>query len=301
MSAAVRRREVKNKNPRSSENGEKIKSEVKTNKSGAKIKSFLTVVFVIVVAAAIFVLFTNKYFFVIGNINISENEKYSRDEIMEILNANGIVQGGALYGVNINQVEENIKEIFTYAGSVNISRFPPSTLNVELKTERGLLGIFLGGDYYIVSDSFRVVDKIKIVGSGISESEFVVPEGIITFRTNAVKKCYIGKKIEFSDGDVYEFLEEIVRLYRDNEEAFSCITGIDITNKFKVVMNYEDKFLVKFGIFENISPKIFNSFAVIENLPYYAEGIIDMTDSKAASFTYDENVPKLYKSGGQKG
>ena len=86
--------------------------------------------------------------------------------------------------------------------------------------------------------------------------------------------------------------------YKDDKDkiSVSMITGIDVKNKFRVNMNYDDKYFVKFGIFENISPRILNSFEIIDRLPDYAEGIIDMTDSKVASFTYHENVSMLYRS-----
>jgi hypothetical protein len=74
----------------------------------------------------------------------------------------------------------------------------------------------------------------------------------------------------------------------------SQIRSIDIKNKFKVGMNYGDKFSVNFGVFDNIASKILNSFEIINQLPDYAEGIIDMSDGKVASFRYDENVVKVY-------
>ena len=264
---------------------------MKVRKAGAKIKSFLFALLMLSVVTALFLLFTNKYFFKVKNIVISENEKYSYDKILA---ASGIVLGEELYGINIEQAKNNIKEILPYTETVNIKRILPSTVNIEIKTAKGILGIKLGGDYYIISDNFMIVEKIKLIGTGIIRSEFRPPPGVITFETDTVKKCYLGEKIEFFDGDIYDFLYEIISLHKENEEVFLRITDINIMNKFKVVMNYENKFMVNFGIFENISSKILNSFEIIDRLPDYAKGIIDMTDDKSASFTYDENVSILY-------
>lgn len=283
-------------------NNRYVKNQIKIKKTGSGIKRFLLAMFIVAAVLTVFLYFTNKYFFVIENINIiiNENEKYSGDEIMEALRANGVVSGAELYGIDADKIKENIKENFTYIESIDISRIPPSTVNIDIKTEQGLFGIFFGGDYYIISENFKVAEKIKIVGSKTPETEFKPPENIITLETYDIKKCYIGNKIEFFDADIIDFLKEIAKLHENNKDAFSRIISIDVTNKFKVAMNYENKFLVNFGIFENISSKIFNSFEIIENLPNYAEGIIDMTESKAASFTYDENISKLYKSGARK-
>lgn len=275
------------------------KNKMKIRKAGAGIKNFLTAVFVLAVVTAVFLFLTNQYFFKIKNINISDNDKYSYDEILK---ASGIAMGEELYGIDLKQARTNIKEMLTYAENVNITQIPPSTVNIDIKTENGFFGVMLGGDYYIISQNFRVIDKIRIVGNGISESDFVPPEGIITFETDSIKKCYVGQKIEFSDSDISDFLKDISEFFSDKKEnknssMVSAINNIDITNKFKVVMNYGDRFLIRFGIFENISAKIPNAFEIINELPDYAEGIIDMTEGKTASFRYDENISELYKSG----
>jgi len=266
---------------------------MKIRKTGTKIKTFLFAALTLAVVTAVFLFFTNKYFFKVKNIEIDENEKYTYDEILK---ASGITPGVELYAVDAKQTEKNIRELLPYTKTVSVKRIPPSTVSINIETAAGLFGINLGGDYYIISDKFKILDKIKVIGRENAELEFSPPEGIITFDTDTIKKCYLGEKIEFFDNDIYNFLEEIVLLREGNEKAFSRINCIDVKNKFKVSMNYENKFIVNFGIFENISSKILNSFEIINRLPDYAEGIIDMTDDKAASFTYEENVFMLYKS-----
>jgi cell division protein FtsQ len=272
----------------------------KTNKkitgANAVIKKILGAAFIAALLCGIVFIFTHHYLFQINNIIINENGKYTYEEIIR---ASGIVQGRELFGLNIRQAEENIKENLTYTENVRITRIPPSTITIDIKTEDGLFGIMLGGDYYIVSENLRVLEKIKVVGSGTGG--FEPPGNIITFKTDAVQKCFIGEKMEFSDNDIYDFLKEMAGFQKNNKEngvmsGMPKITGIDITNKFRVIMNYEDKFLVRFGIFENISDKIINSYEIIERLPGHAEGIIDITDGKTASFRYHENISRLFRA-----
>ena len=280
-------------------------NKIKVKKAGNALKSFLLAVLVLALVIAALWFLVLRYYCIIDNITISENNKYSYDEILK---ASGINIGDELYSIDINKTKENISKMLTYSENVKITRVFPSTLNIDITTENGVLGIMLGGDYYVISKNFRVIDKIKVVGTGLSESDFKPPEGVITFKTDSIKRCYIGEQIEFSDEDIYNFLKEITELIEsDNKNtgendilSMSMISGIDITNKYKVVMNYGDKFLVKYGIFENITPRVINSFEIIKNLPDYAEGVIDLTDVKPASFKYDENVAELYKSGTNK-
>ena len=280
-------------------------SKIKTRNTGSAFKSFLLAVMMITLALSVLWFFVIKNLCIIKNITINENEKYSYDEILQ---ASGIKTGGELYDIDINKSIENIKKNLTYSDSVKITRIFPSTLNINIETEKGILGIMLGGNYYIISQNFRVIDKIKVVGKGLSEADFKPPDGIITFKTDAVAKCFTGEQMEFSDNDIYNFLKEIAGLIKNgnnengklNKLNMSMISSIDITNKYKVVMDYEDKFLVKYGIFENITPRIIDSFEIIKNLPDYATGIIDLTNVKPASFKYEENIAELYKSGQNK-
>ncbi|MCL2157851.1 MAG: FtsQ-type POTRA domain-containing protein [Oscillospiraceae bacterium] len=261
---------------------------MKLSKIISKIKNFFLAAFVIVCVTAAFLFLTNKYFFKVKSVNIAENDRYSYEQILE---ASEISMGEELYGLDVKKTESNIKEKLTYAKAVDIRRVPPSTVNIEVKTEAGLFGIMISGDYYIISESFRVVDKIK---AG-SRSEFEPLPAVITIKTAEVKKCYLGDKIEFLDLDIYDFLREMVGFIADGDtdpKMVSEILEIDITNKFKVTMNYGNRFFIKFGIFENISPKILNVFEIISQLPDYYEGVIDISDAKTASFVYKENVFK---------
>ncbi|MCL2814355.1 MAG: FtsQ-type POTRA domain-containing protein [Oscillospiraceae bacterium] len=259
---------------------------MKINNFFSKIKKFFLAAFVLTFAAAVFLFLTNSYFFKIKNIRISSNDKYSYDDILK---ASGISEGEELYGVNIKEAENKIKQTLAYTNNVNITRIPPSTLSIEINTEKGFFGLMIKGDYYIISKNFKVMDKIKAA----DETPLSVPrpEGIITIETDEIKKCYIGEKIEFSDEDIYNFLKDIIKLFGEKEDGgLSIIKNIDITDKYKITMNYGDRFLVKFGIFENITPKILNVFKVIDELRDDDEGIIDMTGGKTVSFKYVENI-----------
>ncbi|MCL2097072.1 MAG: FtsQ-type POTRA domain-containing protein [Oscillospiraceae bacterium] len=268
---------------------------------GSKIKKFMLTLFVFSAAITAFFIFANQYFFRIENIITGENDRYSGEEILA---ASGIKPGGELYGINIKQVKQNIKEILTYTESVAITRIPPSTVKINIETAGGLFGIMTAGDYYIASDNLRIVEKIKIESDNFG---FTPPEDIITLEidTDDIKKCYLGEKLEFTDGDIQDFLTEFAGFLAENKtggeysEQMSAINGVNIKDKFGVTVNYGGRFLIRLGIFENIPPKIINSFEIIKRLSGGEEGIIDMTDKdgKTASFIHRDNIEALYKSG----
>jgi len=281
------------------------KNQKKLRKTGNKLKKFIFGFIILLTAITAFLFFANKYFFKVQKIDITDaagNDKYSYDDI---LNASGIVKGSQLYGIDLKQVKQNIEKQLTYVSSVNITQIPPSTVNIEVKTDKGMFGIKLGGDYYVISENFKVVDKIDIVGSETDNTDntdnagnFIPPDGVITVVTGGVEKCCVGENIEFSDPDISGFLQGLVALYKEYDlqgimkSANISVSSVNIKDKFNVVMDYGDRFLIKFGIFENINSKILNSFDVIKQIPGDVKGIIDMTDGKVVSFEYDENIIK---------
>ncbi|MCL2773152.1 MAG: FtsQ-type POTRA domain-containing protein [Oscillospiraceae bacterium] len=277
-------------------NAKYLKNKRKLRKAGSKFRRFLFIFIMLLTVITVFLFLTNKYFFKIQKIVITDttgNEKYSYDDI---LNASGIVTGTQLYGIDLKQVKRSIEKQLTYVNSVNITQIPPSTVNIDVKTDKGMFGLKLGGDYYIISDNFKVVDKIDLVGS--TAGNFVPPDGVITVVTGGVEKCCVGEIIEFSDPDISDFLQGLISLFNEYDlqgimkSANISISSVNIKDKFNVIMNYGDRFLIKFGIFENISSKILNSFDVINQLPGDVKGIIDMTDGKVVAVEYDENILK---------
>lgn len=280
-------------------NGSYLKNKRKLKKAGNKFKRFLFVFIMLMTVFTVFFFLMNKYFFKVQKVIINDiygNEKYSYDDV---LNASGINIGSELYGIDLKQTKYNIKKQLTYVDNINIIRIPPSTVSIEIKTDKEMFGIKLGGDYYIISENFMVVEKIDVVGQGESGTEdFTPPYGIITIAADTVKKCCVGEKIEFSDADISDFLTEMVKLFKEYDLPETMrsmnieIKSVNIKDKFNVVMNYNDRFLVKFGIFENIVPKILSSLDIINRIPENFKGIIDITNEKVASFEYNENILK---------
>ena len=258
----------------------KPKKRKNTNNKGkiSGLKKFLIILLTIAVLAGAAFILANQYLFKVKKFNIIENIMYSREDIIR---ACGIEEGAELFGFDVRLAANNIMKELSYAESVSIIRLPPSTVRINVRTDEPAFGFALGRDYYIVTNKLRVAEKISM-GDGFEQL------GVINIVTDYVTKCFVGEIIEFSDEDIGDFLKEVLKLAGDNAAA-GIISSVDIRDKFNVVMNYSDLYLVKFGVFENVYSKAVNSFDVIEQLSDFT-GIIDMSDERTASFTPDENL-----------
>jgi hypothetical protein len=280
---AEKNRNTKNAgNVRNYGNAKRKKARAKHSKS----KKVLIFLLAFIIIAGVLLIVTNRYIFKVKNWLVGENEVYTREEIIK---ASGIEEGTELYGFDAGLAEENMRKNLAYAESVSIIRLPPWTVKIDIKTDKAMFGMMLGGDYYILSEKFRVAEKIGVNGV----EDFKPPPGVVTIAADNVKKCFVGERAEFEDEDIEYFLRELMDLIKENERA-SVISSVNIKDKFNVVMNYSDMFLVKFGVFENIYLKALNSFEIIDGylLERNQTGIIDVSDEKTGSFSLEDNISK---------
>lgn len=233
-----------------------------------------------IIMCALFFL-ANKYLFKVRNwtINISGGGGYSHEDIIR---ASGIEEGAQLFGFDRAAAVNNIKRELSYVAGVTMIRFPPSTVRIDVQTDEAVFGFMLGGDYYIVTENFRVAEKIRMYAMPL---EYVKPPGVINIVTYDITRCFVGERIEFGDEDILYFLKELLRLVRGHEAA-GMISSVDIRDKFDVVMTYGDSYTVRFGVFENVYSKALNSFYIIEWLYERGStaGIIDVSDERTALF-----------------
>jgi len=251
----------------------------KTVKRNGRRKILIVLLAAVVIVSAFFFL-ANRHLFKVRNwtVNISGSGMHSQEEI---INASGIAEGTELFGFDRATAMTNIKRELAYVTSVSMIRLPPSTLRIDVQTDTAAFGIMLGGEYYIISENFRVVEKIRMDGRSL---EYVKPPGIVNIITNDVTRCFVGERIEFGDDDIVSFIEELLKLRRGHAAA-AMITSVDIRDKFDVVMDYGGLYTVRFGVFENVYRKALNSFDVIEILQERGlRGTIDVSDKENAVF-----------------
>lgn len=266
---------------------EKLRKKIRGGKKRSALKKFLFIFVLSAATVAAFLFLASRYIFKIAKFEINDSYRYSDTEILA---AGGLSEGMELYAIPVSQTEQYIKENLPYVKSAKLIKIPPSTLRINITLEKGVLGTKLGGDYYILSENFRVLEKI----SATEEPEKniigrLIADDIIIFKTNSVKECYVGKDIKFQDSDISDFLSEVLEVVEEYQ-INGIIREIDITNKFAVTMNCSDRFLVKIDSFEDIGQKILSSILMINDLYEDDKGKLERIDDKVWSFIPDDKI-----------
>ena len=258
-----------------------LRKRTSNKKKRSSLKSFIFIFVLAVTVVAAFLFLANRYIFKVGKIEINEHFKYTDEEILA---AGGISLGMELYSLPLREIENNIKDKFSYVKNVKLTQIPPSTLRINISMETGVLGIKLGGDYYILSETFKVLEKVSMTNK---TEETIAAElfsdNIIMFSTQTIKECYVGKNIQFQDEDIPYFLNKLLKVVKENE-IYGVIEKIDLRDKFYVKLDYDKRFLVELGSFEDIETKILTLIAVIDNLAPNATGTFERNNEKSWSF-----------------
>ena len=279
---AKKQKKLKNKTAAYNTSRPRPVKEAGGNKKKSALKRFLFIFVLVIIIVVLFLFLTNRYIFKIGKIEINGNIKYTKEEI---LTAGGLSEGMELYSLPLKEIEQNIKDDLPYIKAVKLTQIPPSTLRINMTSEKGALGIKLGGDYYVLSENFKVLEKISAIER---TDENIVAEmlsdNIIIFDTHTIKECYVGKKIQFQDEDISDFLRKVLYAVEENQ-IHGRIKKIDVVNKFYIKMEYDNRFDVELGSFEDIELKILTLIEMANGLPKDTKGKFERNNEKSWSFT----------------
>lgn len=208
----------------------------------------------------------------VKTITIEGNEKYSSEQIQEIL---PIDQGDNMYNFFVGDVEKTVKSELPYISTLKITRSLPSTLVLTVTEEPATMFIRIYDDYFLLSKDLLVLemtdDDTKTIG---------LPELVST----TVKKCVVGNDIEFRDSTTYGVLKT---LEANIEEHIGTenITEIDLTSRFDIWIKYQNRFIVYLGNIEDCDLKMRFLVKIIDEKLYEDQtGRIDISSTEKAYF-----------------
>ena len=222
------------------------------------------------VVTIIFLTVSFAVFFRVREINISGLQRYGNEEIIEAL---PVKIEDNLYSFRTDELENIIRRTFPYVAEVSISRRIPSHLNIEIRETEAAMYTVLAGDYYLLSGELRVLDRIT--------DESLLPENLILLKTSMVRRCIVGETASFIDVRTYDAVTELYEnIYNNNIR--SSIKSMDLTSRFDIYLQYEDRFSVFMGDMEYVDLKIRFLVGIIDKLKDDDKGSIDVSNHKEA-------------------
>lgn len=216
------------------------------------------------------VLFMLSPVFTIKNIEITTMDKYSKDELCDMLN---LKTGTNMFLFNRFKASKVLKNN-NYVDDYDISYKFPDTIKIDI-TERKVRGyVPYMGSYLYIDEYGRVLE----INSQMS-SALPVVEGL-KFDT-----FVLGEKINAENKEAFDIMVTIAQLM-NKYELLDIVVKIDVSDINKVTA-FVNNIEVNLGDMSNGDQKIRTMGEVVKNLGPNDRGVLDLSDlSKPIVFKY---------------
>lgn len=246
---------------------ENAKENFDSRKSRERLKRILTVSILslfLVVSALIFC-------FPLKNITVNWDAEYDVDAVQELVKDSA---GQNALFVNGQAVKEALQSKYPQISGVEIEKKLPFGIEVEVVAENPEYYITLDGEYYLLSSELRVLSR------SANESDTA---GLLTLDVTEVKSAIAGEYLEFYADFQYDYVKKLL-CDISSHTLYANIKSVDITNKFDIKLNYDERITVILGVGENVHTKLTLAQAYIDSLPSDDKGIIDSSSTDKGSY-----------------
>lgn len=251
------------------QNFERIKAKNKRR----RIRKNTFYIFIAVVIIVLFLVIGYENFFDIKKISVqSQTPLHITDG--EIISAAGIALGDNLLSLDEDSAEGALITAYPYFESVEFEKTMPSELTIIPKIQKGFMYINIGGDCFIISDACRALEKV--------DDPFYDGYHRTEVKVGGVKKCICGEDIIFEDADTAELIATIWSAIM-SKNVSDKIVSFDITDKFNMKLNYDNRLTAVLGNYEYMQYKIALFVKVArDELNERDYGTVDVTDTNGA-------------------
>ena len=209
-------------------------------------------------------------FFRIGEIRVTGNTMYTEEQIMEFI---AFKEGDNLFSFDASKAESALRKNLPYLGSVEISRKLPSTIQITVSERTEDMALHLGEEVYLVSGDLQVLGRFA--GNEVTPN-------ITSLYAGSVARCLVGEELTFLDRRTDDNLKDLYECLVENNIQ-KKVKSIDITSRFDITINYDDRFTVYLASTENIDIKIRFLVAILERLGSGESGYINLSDHREAA------------------
>lgn len=236
----------------------------------------LTVVFLIVCLAV---------FFRIDSIEIIGTERYTKDEILKLVN---IEEGLSLYEVSDKDLDVLVGRL-PYIESARLIRRLPNTLVISISEVSPTYFCRLYGEYFVLSSDLLVLER-RFSGDGLSGSgliELVLPE---------VDRAVVGSKLELSE----DISTKYVTAYLDALESgrmFEYASAFDLRDRFSLSLIAKDIYLIDLGNGDELATKLTTVAGMLEHQVFgdATPATIDANDPSQCAVIKDPDLEVKFK------
>ena len=218
-----------------------------------------------------------KLFFVIRDISVVGNAKYSTEQILAAV---GAEKGDNLYSFSSKVAAENIRMYCPEVGQVTVKRTPPGRIVITVVED--------GAAYYAeMYGEIRTLTKDLRVLGVVSESEC---EGLIKLKLPEVQRAVAGEQVRFISG-AGEYVFEAAKAVAESE-LYERIGTLDLGMAHDIRLTCDGKYILKLGSSQNAADKLKIGAAVLRDDMFKNDNkaTIDLTNMAETGVIVDNQL-----------
>ncbi len=217
--------------------------------------------------------------FNISKFEIVGSTKYSPEEIIK---SSGVMSGDNMVRLKTDNVKEKILSELTYIDDVTIKKKFPNTLVIELVVSKPIIYVKYENEYLVISEGFRILSKMQSY-----DETLILIEG---FDADFKK---LGDKLKSLDKNKEKILKDM--LFEIQKLDFQNIKSINLTDKYNLSYNYDNRINVKISDYSDLEYKMKSSKPLLtEKISSVKKG--DLVYLKKAEYSFREEQTLITES-----
>ncbi len=227
-----------------------------------KLRQFLTYFTMFFVVSFLCLLASSTLLFKINLIEVQGDEVCDAQALIE---KSGIKTGDNLFFIKKDEVKSKLEKEIPIIEDVTIKKRIPSKVIINIKKANKIFDVEYENNHIYTNEKGKVLEVS-------SERD----DNLILLRGIGVKSFSTGEKILYVDESMSSKISEI--LNQMNAKELDKIKGIDFSDELNIMIDYDKRIKMNFGMYERIDYKIRTAAELLNNKIGKGEsGILDLS------------------------
>lgn len=248
-------------------------SSIKYYKHTAKLKEIFLRRLLPTVLVLVFVIGFVLYFFRLQSLTFVNLRGYDAEDVFRAID---VRKNQFIFSISDSEIEKRLRTEFPYIQDVALELSLPSAASLIFTEDSARFYTKIYDEYFVISQSMRVLERCS--------SEDELEDGLREITLPPVSYAVVGHSLRFFDASYLSFLNAFLDTM-EQADIFRSIASMDLSNRFDIVLNYEDRVTVELGNDDNLETRLLFVKSTIDTLEDDQRGTLHIIDNKQAVFS----------------
>ena len=248
-------------------------SSIKYYKHTAKLREIFLRRLLPIVLVLLFLTGFVLYFFRLQHLVFVNLRGYDAEDVFR---AAHIRKNQFIFTINDGEIERRLRTRFPYIEDVEVELALPDTAHLIFTEDSARFYTKIYDEYFVISESMRVLARYS--------SEDELDKGLRRITLPSVSYAVVGHSLRFFDMSYLTFLSSFLDVI-EQSEVYRGVASMDLSNRFDIILNYEDRLQVELGDDMNLETRLLFVQSTIEELEQDQRGTLHIIDNKQAIFS----------------